>query len=422
MNKNWHGGVVKENVGNRTAVNDSVSGNTGYTANNLNEYTAVGADAPAYDANGNLTLRNTVAGYQYDSLNRLILGVTATGNTQLSYDARNRIVSKTVNGATTYYYYDAWNLIEERDASGNLLQSYIHGARLDELLSKTDASNNTVFYHHNALGSTVALTDSTGNVVEKYTYDVYGTASIFDGSGNALTASAYGNRFLFTGREYFAELNLYNFRNRMYSAELGRFLQTDPLRFGGGDINFYRYCSNDPIGLIDLFGLCKIPYFFPWDSPDQWPYLDPATKAMMFLRDPFVWNWRQIFESIEIRGGAGPVMEGGVELGPVEVKGEIGGTQGVWFNLTGEGGFYENGGADIEAKIGSYSVGAGSEADIKTIVSDTLRAEPTEITSHGAAGSLEGDRGGNVSITVGAILQASISVNVAKIWNAITGR
>jgi RHS repeat-associated protein len=33
------------------------------------------------------------------------------------------------------------------------------------------------------------------------------------------------------GREWIAELNLYDYRNRVYSSELGRFLQTDPIGF-----------------------------------------------------------------------------------------------------------------------------------------------------------------------------------------------
>ena len=91
-------------------------------------------------------------------------------------------------------------------------------------------------------------------MVEKYQYDAYGKPSITDGSGNPLTATAYGNRFLFTGREYLAELNLYDYRNRVYSPDLGRFLQTDPERFSAGDVNIYRYCGNDPSNAVDPDG------------------------------------------------------------------------------------------------------------------------------------------------------------------------
>jgi uncharacterized protein RhaS with RHS repeats len=64
-------------------------------------------------------------------------------------------------------------LLEERNLAGNLLARYYHGPVIDELLCRVTETN-TVYYHHDGLGSTVALTDSTGNVVESYTYDVYG--------------------------------------------------------------------------------------------------------------------------------------------------------------------------------------------------------------------------------------------------------
>jgi hypothetical protein len=41
----------------------------------------------------------------------------------------------------------------------------------------------------------------------------------------------------------------------MYSASLGRFLQTDPIGYADG-INWYMYCGNNPIVLTDPFGYC----------------------------------------------------------------------------------------------------------------------------------------------------------------------
>lgn len=91
------------------------------------------------------------------------------------------------------------------------------------------------------LGNTARLTDSTGAVVEMYTYDVYGKPNILNSESSVLSSSTVGNRFLFTGREYIAEIDLYDYRNRYYSHELGRFLQKDPIGFDAGDVNLYRY-------------------------------------------------------------------------------------------------------------------------------------------------------------------------------------
>ena len=165
----------------------------------------------------------------------------------------------TVNGTSTYFIYDGWDLIEERNSTGTVLATYVHGARQDEMLSKTTTAG-TVYYQHNALGSVTDLTNASGTIVEKYKYDAFGKPAITDGSGNPLTASAYGNRFLFMGREYLAEVNLYDYRNRVYCADLGRFLQTDPIRFSAGDMNIYRYCGNNPLNLKDTSGLDPTVY------------------------------------------------------------------------------------------------------------------------------------------------------------------
>jgi RHS repeat-associated protein len=71
---------------------------------------------------------------------------------------------------------------------------------------------------------------------------------------NLLSADPYANRFLYTGREFLKEANLYDYRNRVYSPDLGRFLQTDPIRFDAGDVNLYRYVFNLPILLNDPTG------------------------------------------------------------------------------------------------------------------------------------------------------------------------
>ena len=196
--------------------------------------------------------------------------------------ARNRVVSRTVNGIVTSYAYDGWNLIEDYDANGNELARYIHGPKSDEILAKISPTG-AVYYIQDGNQNVTTITDGTGLVVERYTYDVYGAATITDGAGNVLTVSGQGNRFMFTGREtsdwreevglcsstaregerrgharvqFIAEIGIYDYRNRVYSPGVGRFLQTDPIRFQAGDINIYRYVGNSPVNWTDPLGLC----------------------------------------------------------------------------------------------------------------------------------------------------------------------
>jgi RHS repeat-associated protein len=89
----------------------------------------------------------------------------------------------------------------------------------------------------------------------KWCYDAFGKPTITDWSGNVRATSAYGNRFMFTGREWFPELGIYDYRNRAYQPELGRFLQADAKGFDAGDFNLFRYCADDPVDKSDPTGL-----------------------------------------------------------------------------------------------------------------------------------------------------------------------
>jgi RHS repeat-associated protein len=254
--------------GNRQTVTEDPDGSgssgavvTSYTANDLNQYTGVGAglSVPTYDANGNTTHLATTLGvsawnYSYDAENRLVSGSNGTGTITFSfaYDARRRCVARTINGTTTANFYDGWSLIEERSTSDALAAKYVQGVEADEILC-TIGTSGTVYHHYDGLGSVTALTDSTGALVERFTYDVYGMPAILDASGTPLSSSAYGNRFLYTGREWFADLKLNDHRNRYYQPEIGRWLSRDPLREDGG-LNLYEYVENDPIDETDPLG------------------------------------------------------------------------------------------------------------------------------------------------------------------------
>jgi RHS repeat-associated protein len=194
--------------------------------------------------------------YAYDAQNRLVSATVNGVTTEFTYDSRNRVVRRTSGNGTLSLTYSGWHLIEERNVSGALEQVYVHGAGTDEILVKITGTG-PAYYHHDGLGSTIALTGENGALLESYRYDAFGAASVYDSSGSALPASPRGNRFLFTGREWLSQVGLYDYRNRVYSAQIGRFLQTDPIRFAAGDANIYRYCGNEPINWFDPMGLCS---------------------------------------------------------------------------------------------------------------------------------------------------------------------
>ncbi|MFL6860594.1 MAG: RHS repeat-associated core domain-containing protein, partial [Sphingomicrobium sp.] len=65
----------------------------------------------------------------------------------------------------------------------------------------------------------------------------------------------------YTGQQFMSELSLtgqphafYYYKARIYRADIGRFLQTDPVGYDGG-INLYAYVGDDPVDRTDPNGL-----------------------------------------------------------------------------------------------------------------------------------------------------------------------
>ncbi|MEJ1968706.1 MAG: hypothetical protein WDN03_08780 [Rhizomicrobium sp.] len=110
---------------------------TAYTANALNQYSAVDAVAPAYDGNGNLTFDGSFA-YCYDAESRLTAvlsaGTCASPTTTVAtyaYDAQGRRKSRTVGGVTTVTVADADDreVLEYDGSSGAVTAWYAYGHR-----------------------------------------------------------------------------------------------------------------------------------------------------------------------------------------------------------------------------------------------------------------------------------------------------
>jgi RHS repeat-associated protein len=328
----WVGYTPTPDTLNRQSVNDS-GWITNYGVSSLNQYTAVNEQTPGYDGNFNLTSFNG-ATFNYDAQNRL-MSASKDGNTvYFTYDGLGRCLKRTVNGTSTLIAYDGWKPTVEWDGWGNLQAWNIYGPGPDEILWRYQAGVDHLRYHHDAKGNVTFVLGGGAQGYERYTYDAFGQPTITDWNGNVRSTSAIGNRFMFQGREWIPELGIYDFRNRMYHPQLGRFLQKDPLGFGGGDANLFRYCGGDPVNGHDPFGLVD----------RNGAGLKPPVPLQNNAIQPGVATTPEIIvrgTPVETATSAGPGF-----TGPLSGLDTVGG-------LAGEGGSGDTGGGGAGAETGS---------------------------------------------------------------------
>src|SRR5437868_6688772 len=215
------------------------------TANGLNQLTAIGGVSDSHDSRGNVSAIGS-SSYGCSSENLL---TSAPSSTTLSYDPANRLY-QTAGGSTTRFGYDGGNMIGEYNSSNALQRCYVFGPGSDEPLVQYEGSGTSTrrWFHADERGSVAAVSDANGDVVTAVNrYDEYGNVQ------GTLTG-----RFGYTGQAWVPEIGMAYYRARIYNPALGRFMQSDPIGFGGG-MNPYAYTGNNPVNFTDPLGLCDEP-------------------------------------------------------------------------------------------------------------------------------------------------------------------
>ena len=199
---------------------------------------------------GQLTSKSTGQQYFYDST-RSLVSIYDSGNALATYkyDALgNRIVITEGNTTTTILSCgnDAVYEIIQESGITTVTSKYVvvNGKHLAKVVKEGNGAAQKYFHHVDLTGSVRAVTNASGSVVKRYDYDPFGTVSKSSGDGV--------ETHQFTGKRSDLGTGLTYFGSRYYDSDLGRFITSDPARWG---TNWYVYCYNNPLAYVDPDGM-----------------------------------------------------------------------------------------------------------------------------------------------------------------------
>jgi RHS repeat-associated protein len=246
-----------------------------------NRLSTVNGTSVANDNNGNLTsgplTNGTFTPFTYDARNRLtnVSGVT------IVYDALNNRIGQMSGTNTTAYVINPNAKLPQvlMRIKNGVTNYYIYGSGLLYQITEKATGTNTLTYHYDYRGSTIALSADNGLVTDRIEYSAYGLTTCRAGTSDT--------PFLFNGRfGVQSDPNgLLYMRARYYSPYLCRFVNPDPSGFSAG-MNFFAYANGNPTSLLDPFGLNAGT---TGDTSFNWTgTLDNSTPYVTMTLDPNV--------------------------------------------------------------------------------------------------------------------------------------
>jgi RHS repeat-associated protein len=168
---------------------------------------------------------------------------------EYTYDVNNQRIGKKIDGVVTErYVIDGNQIALVFDGAGNQKSRYLYGTGTDQVLAEETGAN-VRWFLADEQGTIKDVVDNTGTLIDHVSYDSLGRIV---NQTNTLDL-----RYAYTGREWDGETGQYYNRARYYDPTVGRFISEDPLGFGAGDTNIYRYVGNSFVNEIDPSGLAS---------------------------------------------------------------------------------------------------------------------------------------------------------------------
>ncbi|UPG84339.1 hypothetical protein L2Y94_13415 [Luteibacter aegosomatis] len=233
-----------------------------------NRLVSTNTQALGYDANGNLTTVDGAAQYHYDAFNRMD---SATNTTYYVNPEGQRL--RKVGALDTIFF--------APDRGGPLLAEYANGGWVDyvwihgRLIGRVSGGQ-VYAIHADQVGRPEVATNASRSIVwsaENFAFD------------RQVVTEGFKLNLGFPGQYFDDETKTWNNGFRDYRADLGRYVESDPVGLMAG-ANTYTYVGGNPMSLFDIWGLtqedidCMLALAKRTETDLKFPKKDPVVQNM----------------------------------------------------------------------------------------------------------------------------------------------
>ncbi len=171
-----------------------------------------------------------------------------------TYNGDGLRFSRTDSSGTNSYL---WNnqILEAQLGAGNTVSLWYNQGmgQYGDIISTRDAAVGASSPQlYDASGNLNQTTDASANITATLSYHTFG--SVTDNSGPANPTVAWQGKQGYQFEQALGVAGLQYVRQRWYDPATRQFISPDPLGFGGGDVNLFRYAENNPINRNDPGG------------------------------------------------------------------------------------------------------------------------------------------------------------------------